>query len=115
SKSLMLSGVVAAAVLALAFTLNSYYVFVLASVTLIAMVGIGLNVLLGLTGQVSFGHVGFYAVGAYAVAVLTTKAGWGFWPAWAAGAGLAAALGTLLALPALRVKGPYLAMVTIAF
>ncbi|WP_026639379.1 branched-chain amino acid ABC transporter ATP-binding protein/permease [Bordetella petrii] len=115
SKSLMFSGAIAVLVLALAFTLNSYYVFVLANVVLIAMVGIGLNVLLGLTGQVSFGHVGFYAVGAYAVAVLTTKAGWSFWPAWAAGALLAAALGTLLALPALRVKGPYLAMITIAF
>ena len=102
-------------VLVLAFTLNSYYVFVLANIALIAMVGIGLNVLLGLTGQVSFGHVGFYAIGAYTVAILTTKAGWDFWSAWAVGTLLAALLGTLLALPALRVKGPYLAMITIAF
>lgn len=107
--------VAAALGIALALTLNSYYVFVLANIALIAIVGIGLNVLLGLTGQVSFGHVGFYAVGAYTVAILTTKAGWSFWPAWAAGTLLAAALGTLLALPALRVKGPYLAMITIAF
>ncbi|ARP79635.1 ABC transporter [Bordetella genomosp. 8] len=101
--------------LVLAATLNSYYVFVLANVALIAIVGIGLNVLLGLTGQVSFGHVGFYALGAYTVAVLTTHAGWSFWPAWIAGALLSAAAGALLALPALRVKGPYLAMITIAF
>ena len=53
---------------------NSYYVFVLANVALLAIVGIGLNVLLGLTGQVSFGHVGFYAIGAYTVGILTTKA-----------------------------------------
>ena len=106
---------VAALGIGLALTLNSYYVFVLASIALLAVVGIGLNVLLGLTGQVSFGHVGFYAIGAYTVAILTTKAGWSFWPAWLAGAVLAAALGALLALPALRVKGPYLAMITIAF
>ena len=58
---------------------NSYYVFVLANVALTAIVGIGLNVLLGLTGQVSFGHVGFYAIGAYTVAILTTEPGWRFW------------------------------------
>ena len=57
----------------------------LANVALLAIVGIGLNVLIGLTGQVSFGHVGFYAIGAYAVAILTTKAGWSFWLALAAG------------------------------
>ncbi|MCD0504262.1 branched-chain amino acid ABC transporter ATP-binding protein/permease [Bordetella petrii] len=114
-KFLAAGAAVAAVALAMAFTLNSYYVFVLANIALIAIVGIGLNVLLGLTGQMSFGHVGFYAIGAYTVAILTTKAGWGFWPAWMAGAALAAALGALLALPALRVKGPYLAMVTIAF
>lgn len=113
----LLAGVAVAAALGLvlALTLNSYYVFVLATIALVAIVGIGLNVLLGLTGQVSFGHVGFYAVGAYAVAILTTGAGWSFWPAWAVGTLAAAALGALLALPALRVKGPYLAMVTIAF
>ncbi len=61
---------------ALAFTAaaNSYYVFVMATLALTAIVGIGLNVLLGLTGQVSFGHVGFYALGAYTVAILTTAA-----------------------------------------
>jgi branched-chain amino acid transport system ATP-binding protein len=103
------------ACIALAMTLNDYYVFVLATIALTAIVGIGLNVLFGLTGQVSFGHVGFYAIGAYTVAILTTKAGWSFWPAWTAGTAVAGVVGALLALPALRVKGPYLAMVTIAF
>ena len=95
--------------------LNGYHVFVLANVALLAIVGIGLNVLLGLTGQVSFGHVGFYAIGAYTVAILTTRAGLSFWLAWPLATLLSAACGWLLALPALRVKGPYLAMVTIAF
>ncbi|WP_432239800.1 branched-chain amino acid ABC transporter ATP-binding protein/permease [Herbaspirillum robiniae] len=106
-------GFIAAATLAL--SVNSYYVFVLAGIALVAIVGIGLNVLIGLTGQVSFGHIGFYAIGAYTVAILTTKAGLSFWLAWPLAALAAGALGVLLALPALRVKGPYLAMITIAF
>ncbi|MCX2861476.1 ATP-binding cassette domain-containing protein [Paucibacter sp. PLA-PC-4] len=101
--------------LVLATTLNGYYVFVLAQVALLALVGIGLNVLIGLSGQVSFGHVGFYAIGAYAVAILTGAAGWSFWAAWPLALLASAAAGALLALPALRVKGPYLAMITIAF
>ncbi len=101
--------------LAMAWTLNGYFVYVLAQVALLAIVGVGMNVLLGLTGQVSFGHVGFYAIGAYAVAVLTTKVGLSFWLAWPLGVVLCGLVGLLLAIPALRVKGPYLAMVTIAF
>ncbi|WP_454730787.1 MULTISPECIES: branched-chain amino acid ABC transporter ATP-binding protein/permease [Cupriavidus] len=100
---------------AAALLVNGYFVFVIAGVAMLAICGVGLNLLLGLTGQVSFGHVGFYAIGAYAVAVLTGQAGWSFWAAWPVGALLAAATGALLALPALRVKGPGLAMVTIAF
>jgi len=99
---------------AFAATANSYYVFILGTVALTAIVGVGLNVLLGLTGQVSFGHVGFYAIGAYAVAILTTHKV-SFWLAAPAAALLAGGIGALLALPALRVRGPYLAMVTIAF
>ncbi|TFY98814.1 branched-chain amino acid ABC transporter ATP-binding protein/permease [Ramlibacter rhizophilus] len=99
----------------LALTLNGYWVFVLANVALLAVVGAGLNMLLGLTGQVSFGHVGFYAIGAYTVAILTTRAGLDFWLAWPLAAVLGGLSGALVALPALRVKGPYLAMVTIAF
>ncbi|MFO6419500.1 ATP-binding cassette domain-containing protein [Hylemonella sp. W303a] len=100
---------------ALALSLNGYWVFVLAQVALLAIVGVGLNVLIGLTGQMSFGHVGFYAIGAYTVAILTSKVGLSFWLAWPLAAIIGAAAGALLALPALRVKGPYLAMITIAF
>lgn len=94
---------------------NGYYVFVIATMALAAIVGIGLNMLMGLTGQVSFGHVGFYAIGAYTVAILTTAAKFPFWSALPIAALLAGGIGALLALPALRVRGPYLAMVTIAF
>jgi branched-chain amino acid transport system ATP-binding protein len=93
---------------------DGYTPFVLALVALTTVVGVGLNILVGLTGQVSLGHVGFYAIGAYAVAILTLK-GVSFWIAFALAGAAAGAVGFVLALPALRVTGPYLAMVTIAF
>ena len=94
---------------------NSYYVFIMATLALTAIVGVGLNVLLGLSGQVSFGHVGFYALGAYTVAILTVTAKWSLWAALPVAALVTTVTGALLALPAVRVRGPYLAMVTIAF
>jgi ABC-type branched-subunit amino acid transport system ATPase component/ABC-type branched-subunit amino acid transport system permease subunit len=93
---------------------DGYTPFVLALVALTVTVGVGLNILLGLTGQVSLGHVGFYAIGAYAVAILTL-AGVNFWIALVLAGVIAGAVGMLLAIPALRVTGPYLAMITIAF
>ena len=54
---------------------HGYTHFVIALVALTVIVGIGLNILLGLAGQISLGHVGFYAIGAYTIAILTTKAG----------------------------------------
>jgi ABC-type branched-subunit amino acid transport system ATPase component/ABC-type branched-subunit amino acid transport system permease subunit len=97
-----------------AATAGGYIPFVLALVALTTIVGVGLNVLVGLTGQISLGHVGFYAIGAYAVAILTLK-GISFWIALPLAAVTSGAVGLLLALPALRVTGPTLAMVTIAF
>jgi ABC-type branched-subunit amino acid transport system permease subunit len=94
---------------------NSYQTFIIVTVGLTAIVGTGLNVLLGLSGQISLGHVAFYAIGAYAVGILTTALDWPFWPALAVGGLVAGLAGVLLAIPALRVRGPYLAMVTIAF
>ena len=94
---------------------NQYYLFLLTVGALTVTVGVGLNVLIGLTGQVSFGHVGFYALGAYATAILTTSLGWSFWWTLPVAALLTGVIGGLLGLVALRVSGPYLAMVTIAF
>ncbi|HEX6792404.1 MAG TPA: branched-chain amino acid ABC transporter ATP-binding protein/permease [Casimicrobiaceae bacterium] len=94
---------------------NGYQQYVIAMVAITAIVGVGLNVLLGLAGQLSLGHVGFYAIGAYTCAILAARYGWSFWIVLPL-AGIAAAIaGALLAVPALRVRGPYLAMVTIAF
>ncbi len=94
---------------------NNYQVFIIVTVGLTAIVGIGLNVLLGLNGQISLGHVAFYAIGAYTVGVLTTNYEWSFWPAFIVSGIITGLAGMLLAIPALKVRGPYLAMVTIAF
>jgi ABC-type branched-subunit amino acid transport system ATPase component/ABC-type branched-subunit amino acid transport system permease subunit len=100
--------------LAMSVMSDGYTPFVLALVALTTITGVGLNILLGLAGQVSFGHVGFYSIGAYAVAILTLK-GMSFWLALPIAGLLAGVVGALFALPALRVTGPYLAMMTIAF
>ena len=94
---------------------NGYQQYVIAMVAITAIVGVGLNVLLGLAGQLSLGHVGFYAIGAYTCAILTARYGWSFWLVLPLAGAVAASAGALLAVPALRVRGPYLAMVTIAF
>jgi branched-chain amino acid transport system ATP-binding protein len=92
-----------------------YYGYLLGTVATTALVGVGLNVLLGLAGEVSLGQAGFLALGAYGVGILTTKAGFGFWEALPLAVLLVAAISAVLSIPALRVTGPYLAMVTIAF
>ena len=99
---------------AYAWFAEGYAPFVLALVALTTVVGVGLNILVGLTGQVSLGHVGFYAIGAYTAAILTSN-GIDFWIAFPLAGIIAGVIGFVLALPALRVSGPYLAMVTIAF
>src|SRR6202035_4172364 len=92
-----------------------YYAYLLGTLATTALVGVGLNVLLGLAGEVSLGQGGFLALGAYGVGILTTKAGLGFWEALPLAVLLVAAISAVLSIPALRVTGPYLAMVTIAF
>jgi branched-chain amino acid transport system ATP-binding protein len=105
---------VTAAGLGFGLLTEGYWHFILALVALTTITGVGLNILLGLTGQISLGHVGFYAIGAYTAAILTLN-GVSFWLAFPIAGVLAGIVGALLALPALRVTGPYLAMVTIAF
>lgn len=97
-----------------AFMLDSYSLLVFTLCALAAVVGVGLNVLIGLSGQISFGHIAFYAIGAY-ISALMTLAGLPLWLAIPAAGVVASGIGALLAIPALRVTGPYLAMITIAF
>jgi len=87
----------------------------MATLALTAIAGIGLNILLGLAGQVSFGHVGFYAIGAYTVAILAVTLKLSVWIALPIAVALSGLVGALLALPALRVKGLMLVIATLAF
>jgi branched-chain amino acid transport system ATP-binding protein len=94
---------------------GKYYVFLLSLTAASAIAAIGLNILIGLSGQVSLGHAAFYAIGAYALGLLTTSLGLSFWLALPLAAIVSGLAGLLLAIPALRAAGPYLAMLTIAF
>jgi ABC-type branched-subunit amino acid transport system ATPase component/ABC-type branched-subunit amino acid transport system permease subunit len=107
---------VAAAALALpTLTANTYYLYLACSIGLLTIVTAGLNVLAGFTGQISLGHAGFYALGAYAAALAATRLGAPGWVAAIAAVVVTAGVGGAVAAAALRVSGPYLAMVTIAF
>ncbi|WP_084462561.1 branched-chain amino acid ABC transporter ATP-binding protein/permease [Oceanibaculum pacificum] len=95
---------------------DGYQAYVIGLIGLTTIVAVGLNVLMGLAGQISIGQIAFYAIGAYAVGILTAmEYGLPFGLAVPLGALLAGGAGLLLALPAMRLSGPYLAMVTIAF
>lgn len=92
----------------------SYPLYVLTLTLIMGIAAVGLNLTVGYGGQISLGHGAFMGIGAYAVAILTTR-GAGFWPAWAAGTALAAAAGVALGVPCLRVRTHYLALLTLAF
>jgi len=96
-------------------TSNTYYLYVAISVGLLTIVTAGLNVLVGFTGQTSLGHAGLYAFGAYTAALCATRAGLPEWAAIATALLVTSVVGAAVAAAALRVSGPYLAMVTIAF
>ena len=97
-------------------TSNEYLVHsVLVKVCIYAIVVAGLDLVVGYNGDVSVGHAGLFAVGAYTAAILMTKVGLSFWLALPAAVALAAVFGIGLGIPALRLQGPYLAVTTIAF
>ena len=79
------------------------------------MLGWGLNIVVGLAGLLDLGYVAFYAVGAYSFALLSTELGMGFWFALPLAGMLAATWGLILGFPVLRLRGDYLAIVTLAF
>ena len=94
---------------------NPYYIHLLETIMIYAIVLFGLDIVVGYTGQVSLGHAGLFGVGAYTAGVLVIKLGAPLLVALIAAIGVTAVFGAILALPALRVSGPYLAMVTLAF
>ncbi|AKQ53618.1 branched-chain amino acid ABC transporter ATP-binding protein/permease [Bordetella hinzii] len=108
-------GVAALAVAAAYSGLNDFYLLILFNIGIYFIAATGFNILVGQTGQKSLGHAGLFGVGAYTVALLTVNYQVNPWLALAAAAGVSGLFGVAIALPALKVKGPSLAMVTIAF
>ncbi len=84
-------------------------------ILLYVLLGWGLNIVVGLAGLLDLGYVAFYAVGAYAYALLSTTWGWPFWVCLPVAGLLAGLWGVALGLPVLRLRGDYLAIVTMAF
>ncbi|HNV56424.1 MAG: branched-chain amino acid ABC transporter permease [Smithella sp.] len=102
-------------VIALALPLvitNRYYSQVITMSLLFAIGALSLNLILGFTGQMSLAHGAFFAIGAYGVAILTYTLGWNFWLALPSSALLAAFIGFLVGMPALRTRGSYFAITT---
>ena len=100
---------------AVGFLANDYYLRILFMMGVCYLCASGMNVLVGYAGQKSLGQAGLYAAGAYAVALMTTRTEINPYLALLLAAGVSGVCGVLIALPSLRVKGPYLAMVTLAF
>ena len=105
------------AVFALLFphVFSTYQTNIMITALMYVMLGLGLNIVVGVAGLLDLGYVAFYAVGAYSYALLNLHFGIGFWTALPIGALLAAAFGILLGFPVLRLRGDYLAIVTLGF
>src|SRR5690606_40521523 len=97
------------ALLALPWLVKGYVVYNVSLFLVHALVAVSLAVLVGFTGQVSLGHAGFLAAGAYSTAFLTGN-GWPFLLALLAAMAVTGLLGLLIGVPALRLEGPYLAI-----
>src|SRR5437867_6259207 len=89
------------------------YVYTVATlVGIYCILTLGLNTITGIAGQISLGHAAFLGVGAYASAILTTRYGWGFWPALVAAVLAAGGAGALVGAAAIRVRDDFLAITT---
>ena len=94
---------------------TTYQTNILISFLLYVVLGLGLNVIVGVAGMLFLGHAAFYAIGAYSYALLNQYFGLGFWVALPIGGVMAALAGVALAFPVLRLRGDYLAIVTLGF
>lgn len=94
---------------------SSYQTNVMSTALMYVVLGLGLNIVVGMAGLLDLGYVAFYAVGAYSYALLNHHFHLGFWAVLPIGGGLAALFGILLGFPVLRLRGDYLAIVTLGF
>lgn len=114
---LYIPGLVILGICAVTFPLilSSYQVSIMTTALMYVMLGLGLNIVVGLAGLLDLGYVAFYAVGAYCYALLNHHFGLDFWVCLPLSAMLAASFGLLLGFPVLRLRGDYLAIVTLGF
>jgi branched-chain amino acid transport system permease protein len=101
--------------LAIPFFAGDYFLDIAILAGIYIILALGLNIVVGFAGLLNLGFAAFYAIGAYAYALLHTKLGIGFWTAMPASLVLTTLFGFLLAIPALRLRGDYLAIVTLGF
>ena len=97
------------------FVFSMYQTNIMTTALIYVVIGLGLNIVVGLAGLLDLGYVAFYAVGAYTYALLNYHFGLGFWTVLPIGAGLGTLFGILLGFPVLRLRGDYLAIVTLGF
>jgi branched-chain amino acid transport system permease protein len=95
--------------------LSTYQINIMITALMYVVLGLGLNIVVGVAGLLDLGYVAFYAVGAYTYALLHLHFGVGFWTALPLGGLLAASFGIMLGFPVLRLRGDYLAIVTLGF
>ncbi len=104
----------AAGAVTLPFLISNYRVFQFNMVLVYTIVLLGLNMLTGYNGQISLGHGAFYAIGAYTAAILMDRFGWPYWATLPVAGAVCFVSGFLFGLPALRLRGHYLALATFA-
>ena len=113
-RNILIAGVFCFA-LAFPLVFSPYQTNIMATALMYVVLGLGLNIVVGLAGLLDLGYVAFYAVGAYTYALLNFHYHLGFWLALPIGGLLAATFGILLGFPVLRLRGDYLAIVTLGF
>lgn len=111
----ILFGVLLAIAVIFPHIFSTYQTSIMTTALMYVVLGLGLNIVVGLAGLLDLGYVAFYAVGAYTYALLYHFFGVGFWVALPLGGLLAAVFGILLGIPVLRLRGDYLAIVTLGF
>ncbi|WP_155317252.1 ABC transporter permease subunit [Desulfosarcina alkanivorans] len=97
------------------FVFSIYQTNIMITALIYVLLGLGLNIVVGVAGLLDLGYAAFYCVGAYSYALLNYHFGLGFWTVLGIGAGLAALFGIILGFPVLRLRGDYLAIVTLGF
>lgn len=108
-------GILLAVAIAFPYFSSSYQTNVMTTALMYVVLGLGLNIVVGMAGLLDLGYVAFYAVGAYTYALLNHHFQLGFWTVLPIGGGLAAIFGIMLGFPVLRLRGDYLAIVTLGF